>query len=150
METADGTKCGPRLFAHPLLAVLPRSQGSERCSGNKRRLCCQGGAVGSKQGIHSKQESELCLCSVCLANIHKAWSLGNHAGESRGVKERGPGRLNLYENPVGVCGRGVRASEMALSTSPRRQWSHLVLLMGGLRACNVGAFFRLKQMYSGT
>lgn len=70
-------------------------------------------------------------------------------GEQRG-EGKGPGRLNLYENPVGVCGRGVRASEMALSTSPRRQWSHLVLLMGGLRACNVGAFFRLKQMYSGT
>lgn len=49
--------------------------------------------MGSKQGIHRDQESELCVCPVCLANIHKACSLGNHAGESRGVKKGGRGDL---------------------------------------------------------
>lgn len=69
VEAADGAKCSPRLFAHPLLPVLPCSQGSERCSGNKRGLCCQGGAVGN-QSEHGSQQTGVwaflpLLCVPC-------------------------------------------------------------------------------------
>lgn len=144
VEAADGAKCSPRLFAHPLLPVLPCSQGSERCSGNKRGLCCQGGAVGN-QSEHGSQQTGVwafspLLCVPC--KYTQSLKPGKpHWGKAGGWRVGGgAGRLNLYDNPMGDCGRGVRAREMGLLTLPCSQWSHLVLLTGDLRACNVGAF----------
>lgn len=72
--------------------------------GQQEKTMLPGRGCGDRSGhrIHSKQESELCLFCVCLANRHKARNLGNHTGEEPEGKEKGPGRLNLYENPMGV------------------------------------------------
>lgn len=125
-----------------LSCPVPRAQRDAQAT---REACAaRAGLWGtSLNTAHSKQESERSrLCCVCLANTHKACSLGNHTGEKQGGEELGggAGRLNLYDNPMGDCGRGVRAREMGLLTLPCSQWSHLVLLTGDLRACNVGAF----------
>lgn len=91
----------PRLFAHPLLAVLPCSQGSERCSGNKRRLCRQGGATGTDQNTgFTANRSPSFGFAVYISRIHtkpEVWE--STLGKGR---EKRPWRLNLYENPTGI------------------------------------------------
>lgn len=110
----------PRLFAHPLLAVLPRSQGSERCSGNKRRLCRrQGGAAGTGlNAVFTANRSLSFAFAVCILRIHTKPEVWESAlGKGR---EKRPRRLHLYENPMGIvgdCEGGVRARDGTLNSS---------------------------------
>lgn len=82
----------PRLFAHPLLAVLPCSQGSEKYLGNKRRLCRQGGAAGTGLNtVFTENRSLSFAFAVCILQIHtkpEAWESTLGKGREKRPRER--------------------------------------------------------------
>lgn len=105
MEAADGVKCGIPSVCSPSASSPALFPGLREKLRQQEKTALSGWGCGdrSEHGIHSKQESELCLGCVCLAKNTQSLKSGK-AHWGRKGREKRPGRLNLYENPTGLVG----------------------------------------------